>query len=892
MKKKDRGLMSLIKMGQFPALFSFFLVTLVVSWRHETEGNMNLTMDDSGKGRIGVIVDKSSRIGKEEILAMQMAVEDFNSSRNQSFSLVIRDYKSDPNLASLAAKELISMQRVQVLIGPQTWEATSIVSEVGNEKQTPVLALANEIPKWANERFKFLVQASPSQLNQMRAIASIIGSWDWHLVNVIYEDRDFSTTEIFPHLVHALKDVGAEVSEFVGLSQFDSDIFTKELERLRRGSSRIFVVHLPFKLAMRLFETAKEMGMMGKDYVWITTDTFTSLAHSFNVSINSVLQGVVGVKSYFPERNPRYRDFYLRFCQRFRLEHFDEDNNEPGIFAVQAYDSATTAAMAMSEIQEKGNDHLLEKIELTDFQGLGGKIQFKDRKLAPADTFQIINIMGRGCRELGFWSDKSGFSPESRENLSSNSSMKDLSQVFWPGGSSETPRGWVVPTDANPLRIGVPNGSMFKQYVQVEEDPKGNNLTFKGLAIDLFKETIHSLHVPPSYEFYRFNGSYDDLVKQIYLKNFDAAVGDIAIISRRYEHAEFTHPYSEAGLVMIVPTRKDKSNKSLLFTKPFTLTMWIAIAMINAYNGFVVWFIERSRYPSHDGSMFNHAGTMLCSSFTTLFSLHGNMLHSNLSRMTMVVWLFMALVITQIYTANLTSMLTIQRLEPTISNIETLQRGNALVGYGKGSFVKRYLEEVLHFRPENIKNYSTPDDFAEALRNQEISAAFLEVPFVKIFLARFCREFMISGPTYKVGGFGFAFPRGSPLLMDINVALLKVSETGKFKALEDSMIANETCEDDDAKEEGSRLSPNSFFILFVFSGGVSTIALTLFIFSAHSSSFHQNAIWRLMIAVMRHWGKHRRPSSRRASDEPQPTTVSNNFAHDTLANSGLENCDT
>lgn len=134
------------------------------------------------------------------------------------------------------------------------------------------------------------------------------------------------------------------------------------------------------------------------------------------------------------------------------------------------------------------------------------------------------------------------------------------------------------------------------------------------------------------------------------------------------------------------------------------------------------------------------------------------MLHSNLSRMTMVVWLFMALVITQIYTANLTSMLTIQKLEPTITNIETLQRANALVGFGRGSFVKRYLEEVLHFRAENIRNYSTPHDYAEALRKREIAAAFLEVPFVKIFLARFCREFMVSGPTYKVGGFGFVSP--------------------------------------------------------------------------------------------------------------------------------------
>lgn len=108
------------------------------------------------------------------------------------------------------------------------------------------------------------------------------------------------------------------------------------------------------------------------------------------------------------------------------------------------------------------------------------------------------------------------------------------------------------------------------------------------------------------------------------MKNFDAAVGDIAILSRRYEHAEFTHPYSEAGLVMVVPTIKDSSNRALMFTKPFTVTMWFAIAVINVYNGFVVWFIERNRYPGHEGSMFNQAGTMLCSSFTTLFSLHGN----------------------------------------------------------------------------------------------------------------------------------------------------------------------------------------------------------------------------------------------------------------------------
>lgn len=121
----------------------------------------------------------------------------------------------------------------------------------------------------------------------------------------------------------------------------------------------------------------------------------------------------------------------------------------------------------------------------------------------------------------------------------------------------------------------------------------------------------------------------------------------------------------------------------------------------------------------------------------------------------MVAWLFIALVITQSYTANLASMLTVQKLEATISNIETLQKMNAAVGSGKRTFVGRYLKDVLRFPDEKIKEYHTPSDLAGALRNQQIVAAFLEVPFAKLFLAKFCNEFMISGPTYQIGGFGF-----------------------------------------------------------------------------------------------------------------------------------------
>ncbi|KAM2092500.1 hypothetical protein ACFX1T_030862 [Malus domestica] len=53
-------------------------------------------------------------------------------------------------------------------------------------------------------------------------------------------------------------------------------------------------------------------------------------------------------------------------------------------------------------------------------------------------------------------------------------------------------------------------------------------------------------------------------------------------------------------------------------------------------------------------------------SFSTLFSLNGNKLSSNLSRIATVMWLFMALVITWTYTANLANLLTLPQLEIAI----------------------------------------------------------------------------------------------------------------------------------------------------------------------------------------------------------------------------------
>lgn len=405
---------------------------------------------------------------------------------------------------------------MQAILGPHTWEETSLVAEVGSENQTPIVSFAEPTPNWAAELWPFLVQASHNQLKQMEAIAAIVKSFEWHQVTVIYQDRDSSSNEILPGLSHALRQVSAEIGQLVAVPPLGSSSLIRELEKLQRDQCRIFIVHLSLPLALQLFEKAREMKMMEKDYVWITTDPITSLVHSFNASTISSMQGVIGVKSYFPEsESTQFEGFHRRFRKRFSSEYPEEDNNDPGVFAAQAYDAARTVALAVTQSKHKGR-HLLENILQSDFHGLSGRIRFTDQKLAPQHIFQITNVIGKSYRELGYWSDGLGFTHTIGGSDTSSSSMKDFGPVFWPGGPLYTPKGWIASTSSKPLRIGVPTGSTFKQYVKAEKDTLGNNYSFSGLAIDLFEETLIELPYHLPYDFFPFDGTYDSLVEQIY----------------------------------------------------------------------------------------------------------------------------------------------------------------------------------------------------------------------------------------------------------------------------------------------------------------------------------------------------------------------------------------
>ncbi|XP_058096307.1 glutamate receptor 2.7-like [Magnolia sinica] len=802
-------------------------------------------------GSIGAIIDSGTRAGKEERIAVEIAVEDLFHSASYNPVLHVRDSHGNPlrtasagnlfesmfNLFSVV--ELINKDQVQAIVGLLTWQEVALVDEMDERsKQVPIISLAElaVTPPSASLRWPSLVQMSTDISIQMQCVAAIIRSYRWRRVIAIYEDKAYGGDPgIITLLSDALQDVGSEIERYSALPPFTSlsnpkTVIREELEKLKNSSHcTVFIVLRSSQpLAGHLFTEAKKMGMMKKGYVWIATETITSLLDSVNSSTISSMQGVIGIKTYFSESSPSFQDFYSRFRRKFRTEYPEEEepNPDPGISALRAYDAVWAINHGTNNKSSSGRS-LLDGILSSNFKGLSGEIRFKDGKLANAPVFQIVNVVGRSYREIGHWSPLFGFSEHATREGSA-----ELGPVFWPGGPPSVPRGWTATidlvADEKMLRIGVPAKSAFTQFVKVRYDESRNETYVTGFSVRVFEAAVKRLPYRLPYELVPYNGSYDEMVQQVYLKvsfviltsycieanrmahqtslliilttrvasleqNFDAAVGDTVIMSDRYQYAEFSQPYIESGLTMVVKVKPEKMRRAWMFMKPFTKSMWVLIGAMNLLVGTVIWLIERDTSVEFGGGTFgDQIGTMLWFAISTNFFAHREPLQSNLSRLVVATWLFVVLILTSSYTANLSSMLTVSDLGPSVADVAFLKRTQAAVGCNGNSFIVKYLE-VLGFSPYNIKRIASIDDYPEALSNGEIAAAFFVAPHARVFLAKYCKGYTMAGPSYKLGGFGFVFPKGSSLSSDVSEAILQVTESGEMQELEKGLLSSSKC---------------------------------------------------------------------------------------------------
>ena len=103
-------------------------------------------------------------------------------------------------------------------------------------------------------------------------------------------------------------------------------------------------------------------------------------------------------------------------------------------------------------------------------------------------------------------------------------------------------------------------------------------------------------------------------------------------------------------------------------------------------------------------------------------------------------------------------MLTVQQIQPKVTDIHDLMNKGDYIGYKTGSFMEGLLQQI-GFDESKMRGYYFPEEFIEALNkgsaNGGVSAIVHSIPYIKLFLAKYCDSYTMVGPIYKTAGYGF-----------------------------------------------------------------------------------------------------------------------------------------
>jgi len=826
---------------------------------------------------IGALFTFNSTIGRVAKIAISAAIDDINNDSSilpgTKLSVEMQDSNCSGFVGIVQALQFMEKDTVAI-IGPQSSVIAHVISHVANELQVPMLSFGATDPTLTSLQFPFLVRTTRSDHFQMAAVADLVDYYGWKQVTAVFIDDDYGRNGIASLgdelvkrrakiLYKAAVKPGAKKSEMAAV-----------LVRVAMMESRVIILHANPDSGIALFTLARNLGMASSGYVWIATDWLSSFLDSsprLDIGLLSTMQGVLTLRQH-TENTRRKSMLASKWSTLVKKDSVDSKKDSVdsrfliNSYGFYAYDTVWILAYVLEAFFSRGGNisfsddpklHevvggglrlkamtvfdggrlLLERIQQVNFTGATGPVKFDPDGNLIRPAYDIVNIVGSGLRTVGYWSNYSGLSTVSPETLYMKPAKRirgnqKLHTVIWAGETTARPRGWVFPNNGNELKIGVPNRASYRQFVSADNSTG----TVRGFCIDVFVAAVNLLQYPVPYRFVPFgngsqNPSYPQLINNILTNDFDAVIGDIAIVTNRTRVVDFTQPYVESGLVVLTSVRRHSSS-GWAFLQPFTIKMWCVTGVFFLVIGTVVWLLEHRVNDDFRGPPVKQIITVFWFSFSTLFFAHREDTRSTLGRFVIIIWLFVVLIIQSSYTASLTSILTVQQLSSPITGIDSLIASDEPIGFQVGSFAESYLVDELGVSRYRLKSLGNPDEYKRALElgpnNGGVTAIVDERPYVELFLLQH-PKFAVVGSEFTKSGWGFAFPRDSPLAVDLSTSILALSENGDLQRIHDKWLATDAVVSMSQTNEleSDRLEVYSFSGLFLICGVACLITLAI-----------------------------------------------------------------
>lgn len=291
-----------------------------------------------------------------------------------------------------------------------------------------------------------------------------------------------------------------------------------------------------------------------------------------------------------------------------------------------------------------------------------------------------------------------------------------------------------------------------------------------GLSIDLWRRIAAQLDF--KYEFREL--ALKQLLDGVTDGTLDAAVAALTITSEREKDFDLTHAFYTTGLGIAVAGKAQNPWFAVVrrFTSAAFLKVVAALTLVLLGVGALAWWFEHKKNPRQfNGSTARGIGSGFWWSAVTMTTVgYGDKTPITLAgRILGLIWMFAAIIIISIFTAAITSSLTVTQLTSAIKGPEDLPK--VKVGTITNTTSESYLQEN-HI---SFRTFETAQEGLAALKAGGIQALVYDAPILRYYIHQnYLGSLEVLPYRLLRQEYGIALQQDSPLREKIDVVLLRL----------------------------------------------------------------------------------------------------------------------
>ncbi|XP_070564372.1 glutamate receptor ionotropic, NMDA 3A-like [Ptychodera flava] len=810
--------------------------------------------------------------------ALEEAVNEVSEDVIDYPNITLREYiaysSQNPERTIVEICDGVVDNGVSVILTKSDDVTTFTLSLVGAFIGLPIIGFGNRYAVLSDKEIHpMYLRMDPPLAMQSHPILDILKRNNWNKFSIIHNDDSDSLSFLQELIEITMNNEEWQIGASIEIPQGFTTNISSYLSTLGKLNANVIILQVSMNDAIKIFEEANYLGMLEAGYAWIVTETLLAIDQD---SLRSFPMGLIGINSSASSRMTQNIKDTVHIIGK----------------AVQQMASKTPNIFEMPQNcwnprreRRKQGELLYRYLKQVKLVKNDREVSFNENGDLNAAKYDILNLRMNGDNRkiwinVGTWSKK---------ELKINS-------ILWPGQTEIMPG---IHDDRRKLIVVtiIEEPFMFKSDLAERKECYSGGLCLKlskaerkttrhdvitafehwrnygkytnsthgensmtsyhayccsGMAYDILESLARDMNF--DYDLYivadgsfgskEHESSWDGMVGDLINQAADMAVASFSINSARSQVIDFSAPFYDTSLSIVVARRKGKASMGS-FMEPLEWTMWLGIFITLHATAFFATIYE---WHSPYGLTPNGRNRLRVFSFPSALTLCWSILFSHTvptkspkcwaSRFLINLWAIFSLVFIASYTANLAAFMVIEKLPNEITGINDPKLQHSSKGFRtatvKSSSPESFLWRSYPELAQKIQKYAVHNtsDGVVKLKNRQLDAFIWDSAVLDYTISSDPKcELQLVGKRFASEGYGIGLQKNSDLTSEVSLHIYKYFSSGFLEQLHRQWYNTAGCSKQSKGLTGEITLDLSHFIgvFILLSTGIVIATFTLFL---------------------------------------------------------------